>query len=95
MVIRVRVFFPLLLTLAVVLFLPYSTLAAGTVHVLQSLAAQHCSSHVSTVRMVLFISQSILSTCHCSSTADSLPRAVTMSDDTEAATLRARLEAIV
>jgi hypothetical protein len=32
---------------------------------------------------------------YCSSTAGSLPRAVTMPDDTEAATLHARLEAIV
>jgi hypothetical protein len=32
---------------------------------------------------------------YCSSTAGFLPRAVTMPDDTEAAALRARLEAIV
>jgi hypothetical protein len=32
---------------------------------------------------------------HCSSAADSLPRAVTTSDDTEVVALRARLEAIV
>jgi hypothetical protein len=48
-----------------------------------------------TVHMVLFISPSSLFTWHCSSTADSLPRAITMPDDTKAAALRARLEAIV
>jgi hypothetical protein len=37
----------------------------------------------------------VLFIMYCSSTAGSLPRAVTMSDDTDAAALRARLEAII
>jgi hypothetical protein len=36
-----------------------------------------------------------LFTRHCLSAVDSLPRAVTMPDDTEAAALRARLEVII
>jgi hypothetical protein len=46
--------------------------------------------------LVLFIASSVLFTRYCSSTAaGSLPRAVTMPDDIEAAALHARLEAIV
>jgi hypothetical protein len=46
--------------------------------------------------LVLFIVLSVLFTRYCSSTAaGSLPRAVTMPDDIEAAALHARLEAIV
>jgi hypothetical protein len=43
-----------------------------------------------TLATVLFTAQ-----WHCSSAAGSLPRAITMSDDTKATALRARLEAIV
>jgi hypothetical protein len=46
--------------------------------------------------MVLFTTSSVLFMQYCSSPdAGSLPRAVTMADDIEAAVLRARLEAIV
>jgi hypothetical protein len=46
-------------------------------------------------RVVLFMWCCSYHRWHCSSTAGSLPRAVTMPDDTEGATLRARLKAIV
>jgi hypothetical protein len=51
---------------------------------------QNCSSQCGTVHLV-----TTLFMRHCSPPADPLPRAVTKPDDTEAAVLRARLEAIV
>jgi hypothetical protein len=47
---------------------------------------------IGTVHVTRFISQF---TWYCSSDADSLPRVVTMPDDTKAAALCARLETIV
>jgi hypothetical protein len=55
----------------------------------------YSSSHTGTVRTVLFISPRYCSHGTVHLAVGSLPRAVTMLDDTEAAALCARLEAIV